>query len=161
MLLSLYFTLVTLQFASNVFHTKRKENCCYTGFSTEIENTLCSGLFIFNSFSSVLVASSKTLLHPSKLLKKAKPILLAWPTPSMHGCASKMSEETFLVLSHHSSELLWWQFFRAILFTVFFHFSLEEIIALFVVLLFTCPVVEVSSASINCRPTELLGEYES
>lgn len=97
----LCFTLVTLQFARIIFHTKRRENCCYIGFATEIENMLGSGLFIFNSFSSVLFASSEIPLHPSKLLKEAISMLLVWPVRSMHASASELSEETFLLLSHH------------------------------------------------------------
>lgn len=97
---SLCFTLVTLQYAIIIFHTKRRESCCYIGFATEIENTLCSGLFIFNSFSSVLFASSKIPLHSSKLLKEAISMLLVWPIPSMHKSATKPSEETFLLHSH-------------------------------------------------------------
>lgn len=106
LVLSLCFTLVTLQFARFIFHTKRRENCCYIGFPTEIENMLCSGLFIFNSFSSVLVASSKTPLHPSKLLKEAISILRVWPIPSTHEPAKKC-QRRLLLLSHHSSELPW------------------------------------------------------
>lgn len=102
-MLSLCFTLVTLQFARFIFHTKRRENCCYIGFPTEIENMLCSGLFIFNSFSSVLVASSKTPLHPSKLLKEVISILRVRPIPSTHEPARKMSEETPVPLTS-----LWW-----------------------------------------------------
>lgn len=93
--------LVTLQYAIIIFHTKRKESCCYIGFATEIENTLRSGLFIFNSFSSVLFAFSKIPLHSSKLLKEAISMLLVWAIPSMHETATKPSEETFLLHSHH------------------------------------------------------------
>ena len=67
-------------------------------FATEIENMLCSGLFIFNSFSSVVFASSKTSLHPSKLLQEAS-MLLVWPVPSMHESTSKVSEKTFIALT--------------------------------------------------------------
>lgn len=98
---SLCFTLLTLQYAIIIFHTKRRESCCYIGSATEIENTLRSGLFIFNSFSSVLFASSKIPLHSSKLLKEAISMLLVWPIPSMHETATKPSEETFLLHSHH------------------------------------------------------------
>lgn len=149
---SLCFMLVTLQYAIIIFHTKRRESCCYIGFATEIENTLCSGLFIFNSFSSVLFASSKIPLHSSELLKEAISMLLVWPIPSMHETATKPSEETFLLHSYHLLNCFVDNFssLMSCLPTVFC-LIMEKLGSLFVVL-FSHLEAEASLASISAYP---------
>lgn len=132
---SLCFTLVTLQYTIIIFHMKRRESCCYIGFATEIENTLRSGLFIFNSFSSVLFASSKIPLHSSKLLKEAISMLLVWPIPSMQETAAKHQKRLFYC-THITCWIALLIIFLhwCLVYQVFFCLIMEKLSPLFVVL---------------------------
>lgn len=133
---------------------KEEENVAVLLLQLKLENMLCSGLFIFNCFSSILFASSKIPLHLGKLLKEAASVLLFWSFPSM-SLHQNCQNETFLLLSHHLLKCPVAMFFCT---NIYSFCLIAEECSSFFVWLFVCPV---SVPHIHCWSVSKEGQIKT